>query len=58
LTLEDEGIRTGVAADGQEEKRDFRSASGDDEAGRAMAWTAEPQRSNPTPSAKNFDTGG
>jgi hypothetical protein len=40
LTLEGEGVRTGVAADGQEEKRDFRSASGDDEAGRAMAWTA------------------
>ncbi|HSL98716.1 MAG TPA: hypothetical protein VK944_01135 [Candidatus Limnocylindria bacterium] len=24
-----------------EEKRDFRSASGGDEAGRAMAWTAD-----------------
>jgi hypothetical protein len=41
LTPEDEGIRTGAAADEQEEKRDFRSASGGDEAGRAMAWTAE-----------------
>jgi len=37
----DPGIRTGADADEQEEKRDFRSASGGDEAGRAMAWTAD-----------------
>ncbi|NNG46671.1 MAG: hypothetical protein HKM86_06095 [Deltaproteobacteria bacterium] len=33
----DPGIRTGAAADEQEEKRDFRSASGGDEAVRTMA---------------------
>jgi len=31
------GFEPGTGADEQEEKRDFRSASGDDEAGRAMA---------------------
>jgi len=43
------GNRTGAAADGEEEKRDFRSASGGDEAGRAMAWTAEPNAVDPRP---------
>jgi len=33
------------------EKRDFRGASGGDEAGRAMAETAEPHRANPSLSA-------
>src|SRR3990172_8899280 len=50
-TTGDPGIRTGDAADEQEEKRDFSSASGGDEAGRAMARSPKPHRSNPSLSA-------
>src|SRR3990172_289922 len=50
-TTGDPGIRTGDAADEQEEKRDFRSASGGDEAGRAMARSPKPHRANPSLSA-------
>ena len=53
-TTGDPGIRTGDAADEQEEKRDFRSASGGDEAGRAMAWTAEPNAGESLPLRHGF----